>query len=106
MDGSAAERGVRYARRADARHARVYEPRALRELVANRSRPDLWSLGVIAFECMTGVRPFEGETLVSLALSVCSGQPPRPSDFADVPDGFDVWFARAVAQNPDDRFPS
>jgi serine/threonine protein kinase len=69
-------------------------------------RADLWSLGVIAFECMTGVRPFEGETLVSLALSVCSGQPPRPSDFADVPDGFDAWFARAVAQDPGDRFPS
>lgn len=69
-------------------------------------RADLWSLGVIAFECMTGVRPFEGETLVSLALSVCSGQPPRPSDFADVPDGFDAWFARAVAQDPGARFPS
>lgn len=69
-------------------------------------RADLWSLGVIAFECMTSVRPFEGETLVSLALSVCSGQPPRPSDFADVPDGFDAWFARAVAQDPGARFPS
>jgi serine/threonine protein kinase len=67
---------------------------------------DLWSLGVIAFECMTGVRPFQGETLVSLALSVCSGKFSMASSLAEVPEGFDVWFARAVAQDPAHRFSS
>jgi serine/threonine-protein kinase len=69
-------------------------------------RADLWSLGVIAFECMVGVRPFLGETLVSLALSVCSGRFSLASSLAEVPDGFDAWFARAVALDPADRFPS
>jgi serine/threonine protein kinase len=69
-------------------------------------RADLWSLGVIACECMTGVRPFQGDTLVSLALQVCSGEPPRPSSLAPVPDGFDAWFARAVARDREQRFPS
>jgi eukaryotic-like serine/threonine-protein kinase len=69
-------------------------------------RADLWSLGVIAFECMVGVRPFQGETLVSLALSVCSGKFSMASSLAEVPEGFDMWFARAVAQNPADRYPS
>jgi len=69
-------------------------------------RADLWSLAVIACECLTGVRPFEAETLVSLALKVCSGNPPRPSSLGPVPDGFDAWFLRAVARDRDQRFPS
>jgi eukaryotic-like serine/threonine-protein kinase len=69
-------------------------------------RADLWSLGVIAFECLTGVRPFQGETLVSLALNVCSGKFPLASSLAEVPDGFDAWFERAVAQDAVHRYPS
>jgi serine/threonine-protein kinase len=69
-------------------------------------RADLWSLGVIAFECMTGVRPFQGDTLVSLALSVCSGKYTVASSLAEVPDGFDAWFERAVAQDAARRYPS
>jgi len=69
-------------------------------------RADLWSLGVIAFECLTGARPFQGDTLVSLALAVCSGKYPQASSLADVPDGFDLWFERAVAQDPANRFAS
>jgi serine/threonine-protein kinase len=69
-------------------------------------RADLWGLGVIAFECMTGSRPFQGDTLVSLALSVCSGKYSLASSLAHVPDGFDAWFARAVAPDPTERFPT
>ncbi|MEO8180029.1 MAG: serine/threonine-protein kinase [Deltaproteobacteria bacterium] len=69
-------------------------------------RADLWSLAVIACECLTGVRPFQGETLVSLALQVCSGNPPAPSSLGPVPDGFDAWFLRSVARDRDRRFPS
>jgi serine/threonine-protein kinase len=69
-------------------------------------RADLWGLGVIAFECLTGTRPFQGETLVSLALSVCNNKYEPASSFVNVPEGFDAWFARAVARDPKDRFPS
>jgi serine/threonine protein kinase len=69
-------------------------------------RSDLWSLAVIACECMTGARPFEGENLVSLAFKICGMDPPRPSTLGPVPDGFDAWFLRAIAQDPRDRFPS
>jgi hypothetical protein len=44
--------------------------------------------------------------LVTLALDVCSGKPPQASSFAPVPDGFDAWFARAVAPRAEDRFPT
>ncbi len=69
-------------------------------------RADLWSLGVIACECMTGVRPFEGETLVTLAVSICSGEPRVPSSLGPVPDGFDAWLARAVSRDIGKRFPA
>ena len=69
-------------------------------------RADLWSLGVIACECLTGARPFEGDNLMRLAISICSGRVPLASSIGEVPDGFDAWFGRALAKNPDDRFPS
>jgi serine/threonine protein kinase len=69
-------------------------------------RSDLWSLAVIACECMTGARPFEGDNLVSLAFKICANDPPRPSTLGPVPDGFDAWFLRAIAQDPRERFPS
>jgi serine/threonine-protein kinase len=45
-------------------------------------RADLWSMAVIAFECVTGARPFEGETLGQLFMAVCSGPMPIPSQVA------------------------
>jgi serine/threonine-protein kinase len=69
-------------------------------------RSDLWSLGVIAFECMTGVRPFYSEGLGDLVLQICIRDLPVPSHFAPVPAGFDAWFAKAVAREPDQRFQS
>jgi serine/threonine-protein kinase len=67
-------------------------------------RSDLWSLGVIAFECLIGQRPFEAEGLGGVVLKICSRPLPVPSQIAPVPMGFDAWFARACARNPDERF--
>jgi eukaryotic-like serine/threonine-protein kinase len=69
-------------------------------------RSDLWALGVIAFEMMTGRRPFDGEALGDLVLTICVRSIAVPSAVAAVPAGFDVWFARAVERNPDARFQS
>lgn len=67
---------------------------------------DRWALGVIAFECLTGRRPFEGETLGELVLQLCHWAAPVPSDHAEVPAGFDAWFAKACAREPAERFAS
>jgi len=69
-------------------------------------RSDLWSLGVIAFECVTGKRPFYSDGLGDLVLQICIRDIPVPSDFGSVPVGFDAWFARAVARDPEARFQS
>jgi len=69
-------------------------------------RSDLWSLGVIAFECLTGKRPFYSDGLGDLVLTICVRDLPVPSDVSPVPLGFDAWFAKACARDPENRFQS
>jgi serine/threonine-protein kinase len=67
---------------------------------------DLWQVAIIAFECITGKRPFDGETLGQLFMAVCNLPMPVPSACAEVPAGFDAWFARAADREPTRRFAS
>ena len=69
-------------------------------------RTDLWAMGVLAFECLLGFAPFQGETFGSLVLSICSRELPVPSQCGRVPAAFDDWFARACAREPSQRFAS
>jgi eukaryotic-like serine/threonine-protein kinase len=69
-------------------------------------RTDIWSLGVIAFECLLGSRPFVGDTFGAVVLAVCSKPLPVPSSAGAVPQGFDAWFAKACARHPEARFAS
>ena len=67
---------------------------------------DLWQMGIIAYECLTGRRPFDGETLGQLFVMICSAPLPLPSSAARVPRGFDAWFLKAAARDPAERFRS
>jgi serine/threonine-protein kinase len=77
-------------------------------------RSDLWQLAVIAFECVTGHRPFDGQTLGQLFMAICTAELPVPSarmlkPGAPVPPAlaaFDAWFARAASRDPAQRFAS
>lgn len=69
-------------------------------------RTDLWALGVIAFECLTGRRPFEGAVLGDVLVKICTEPVPTPSSIARVPPGFDAFVQRALARDPDQRFSS
>jgi serine/threonine-protein kinase len=69
-------------------------------------RSDLWSLGVIAWECLLGSRPFDAETLGGLLLAICARDIPVPSTVGAVPPGFDTWFAKACSRNVAYRFGS
>jgi eukaryotic-like serine/threonine-protein kinase len=69
-------------------------------------RSELWSLAVIAFECLTGKHPFAGHTLGERLVQICTGSPTPPSRYAAVPAGFDEWFARGVNKAPRERFTS
>jgi len=69
-------------------------------------RSDLWSLSIIAYECLTGRRPFESSSLGDLVMAICQEPIPPPSSHGPVPPGFDAWFERAAARDKDERFQS
>ncbi|MEY4546244.1 MAG: hypothetical protein RL685_2439 [Pseudomonadota bacterium] len=69
-------------------------------------RSDLWSLAVIAVECLTGRLPFDAEHLAGLALAICEGRSLLPSSLGPVPPGFDAWFEQATALRVEARFNS
>jgi serine/threonine protein kinase len=71
------------------------------------ARSDLWSLAVIAFECLTGTKPFDSEGLGELLMMIQTGPIPVPSVRAPwLPPTFDQWFSRAVQRDPRNRYQS
>ncbi len=70
-------------------------------------RSDLYSLGIVLYELLTGKTPFDGETPVEIAMKHLSATPQPPSKLRpDVPPELDMVVLRALAKNPDDRYQS
>jgi len=64
---------------------------------------DVYSLGVLGYECVAGARPFDGESQVAIALAQIN-RPPPPLP-ADVPWQVRALIERALAKDPAARFP-
>jgi serine/threonine-protein kinase len=64
---------------------------------------DVYSLGVLGYECVAGVRPFDGESQVAIALAQIN-RPPPPMP-ADVPRPVKALIERALTKDPAGRFP-
>jgi eukaryotic-like serine/threonine-protein kinase len=65
---------------------------------------DRYGLGVVAFELLTGRRPFEGDTAATEALAhVTAPVPSAESIRPELPDGVDEVLRRALAKEPDQR---
>jgi beta-lactam-binding protein with PASTA domain/tRNA A-37 threonylcarbamoyl transferase component Bud32 len=66
---------------------------------------DLYAIGIVLYELLTGRIPFDGETAVSIALKQVSAAPPVPSSVNPAVSGsLDAVVRRALAKNPADRF--
>jgi len=68
-------------------------------------RSDLYSVGVMLFQMVTGKLPFEAESAVKLLIEHISREPPPPSRVRpDVDPRFDPICLKAMAKKPDDRY--
>ena len=68
---------------------------------------DVYSLGIVLWELLTGEVPFEGENFVAVALRHINELPPDLREVRpDAPPRLAAAVARALAKDPDDRFPT
>ncbi len=68
-------------------------------------RTDLYSLGAIAYNALTGSYAFQGASAADLLASICTEPLPLVRDRAPwLPQGIERWFARACAREPSRRF--
>jgi eukaryotic-like serine/threonine-protein kinase len=68
-------------------------------------RSDIYSIGVILYEALTGRVPFQGDSAVAVALKQVSEAPRRPSAInPNVPPALDAVVMRALAKDPEARF--
>jgi serine/threonine-protein kinase len=68
-------------------------------------RSDIYSIGVILYEALTGRVPFEADSAVAVALKQVSEAPRRPSAInPNIPPALDAVVMRALAKDPDARF--
>jgi eukaryotic-like serine/threonine-protein kinase len=70
-------------------------------------RSDLYSLGIVLYEMLTGRVPFTGETPVEIAMKHLSQVPEPPSKIrSGVPHDLDAIVMRALAKDPEQRYAS
>ena len=68
-------------------------------------RTDIFSLGVVLYEALTGAPPFDGDNVNAIMYATVNTQPPPPSATnADVPAMLDLVIAKALAKTVDERY--
>ncbi|TMQ04539.1 MAG: serine/threonine protein kinase [Deltaproteobacteria bacterium] len=68
------------------------------------ARADIWSLGIVLYECLMGFRPFEADSFSAFVLKV-SNEPPRAIP-SRIPHGLQSIVMRCLAKDREDRFPT
>jgi serine/threonine-protein kinase len=70
-------------------------------------RTDIYALGVLLFQMMTGVLPFDGETMGEVLVKQVTQLPPPPRGYnPNIPPSVEQIVLRCLMKQPDKRFPS
>ncbi len=71
------------------------------------ARSDLYSVGIMLFQLVTGRLPFEADSALAIAYAHVQEEPVAPSSVnRTLPPAVDALVARALKKNPNERFPS
>jgi serine/threonine-protein kinase len=71
------------------------------------SRSDIFSLGVVAFEMLSGEQPFPGNNVTSILYKLVHADPVRPPNLEVLgllPDKWHQVFSKVLSKNPSDRY--
>ncbi len=70
-------------------------------------RSDVYALGAVLFELLTGRVPFEGNTMAEILIRVISDEPPPPRQLdPSIPRDLETVCLKALEKRPEDRYPS
>ena len=71
------------------------------------ARSDVYGLGAVLYEMVTGHQPFIGDTPAEVAGNALHSRPPRPSSInPNVPESYEAILSKALARDPDERYQS
>ena len=81
-------------------------PEQLRDRASVGPWSDVWALGVVLYQALTGELPFEGESLPALAAAISQGElvPPRALD-PEVDPGLEAICLEALCRRERERYP-
>lgn len=80
-------------------------PEQIRSSKTVDHRTDVWSIGVVLYEALTGRPPFDGENAASVIAAITADEPTSPHEIeADIPLELSDAVLKALAKWPDKRF--